>query len=95
MKTFEIGFGNSYPHYYTLKGSDRTFNDDNTIEGIGEITGSYSNDNPVSVGDIIDINGVKHVIDGFIGKREPKGKHNKLVTWFRANTSYVRRAPNS
>lgn len=89
MKTYEIGFGNSYPHYYKLNAKD-TAVENGIASGIAQIEGAYLDDTPLEVGDIIVIAKVEHRIDGFVQQRPAKGAHVKPATWFRVNTSYKR-----
>jgi len=89
MKTFNIGFGDSYPHYYTLKAVDGK-PENQIVTGIAQITGAYLNDSRPDVGDFLKINGIEYRIDGYIEELEPKGKHIKPATWFRVNTTYMR-----
>lgn len=78
MKTFEIGYGNTYPHYYTLKGNN----------GIGNVTGAYLNDNPIEVGDILEINKIPHTIVELETSKPKSKRHHKPATAFSCVTSY-------
>lgn len=79
MKTHEIGYGNSYPHYYTIKG----------VNGIGTITGAYLDSNPVQVGDIIMIAKVEHTVTELKTDKVKSSRHPEPVTAYTATTTYL------
>ena len=94
MKTFEIAFGNSYPHYYTLKGVDAICPPEQTfLTGVATITGAYNDDNPVSIGDVLIISKIEHEVVS-LETYPTKGKHTKPSTAFTCTAYYKRNKPN-
>lgn len=78
MKTHEIGFGNSYPHYYTIKGTN----------GIGKITGVYLKEIPVEIGDTIIISKVEHKVIELETSTPKSKRHPKGAVAYSATTEY-------
>ncbi len=94
MKTFEIGFGNSYPHYYTLNGIDNAGDSNsNVLTGVSHVTGSYLEKQPVNIGDELKIKGDTHTITEMVEVRPAKGVHVMPATFFHAKCTYVRNKP--
>ncbi len=79
MKTHEIGFGNTYPHYYTITGKN----------GTGKVTGCYLNDNPIQVGDIIDIKKVMHKVVEIETAPPKSSRHPAPATAYTVVTEYI------